>query len=237
MKKIRLPSELIYALGIVIISFAVAMVTCADFGVSMIVAPAYIVSCKIEPLTFGQSEYIIQGLLFIVFCILMKKVKLVYFSSFATGLIYGALLDLWRLIIPHFNPEITPPGSLPMALRIVYFAAGMLLTSLAVSLFFRTYLYPQVYDFFVKGVSGRFGIDRTKFKIGFDISMLCVSVLLTLILFRKFVGIGVGTIIMTCCNGMLIGFFGRVFDRFFVPEPLAKKFSRYFVLDEKVNCG
>lgn len=227
MKKIKVPSELVYILAIAILSFSVAMMSCADLGLSMIVSPAYILSCK-TGLTFGQCEYIVQGILFVLFCVLMKKVKLVYLSSFITGLIYGAVLDFWRLVIPHFNPEITAPGSLAMWIRIIYFLLGMFMTSFSIAMFFRTYLYPQIYDFFVKGISEKYSLDQTKFKIGYDISMLAISTVMTLALFRKFVGIGVGTLIMACINGIVIGFFGKVLDKFFIIEPIAKKFSRYF---------
>lgn len=228
MKKIQIPSEFAYFAGIIILAFSVAMVTCTNFGVSMIVAPAYLISQKTGFLTFGQSEYIVQGILFIVFCILMGKVKPVYFSAFITGLIYGAFLDFWRLVIPHFNPAVTAPGSLPFELKVVYFIAGVLLTALSIALLFRTYLYPQVYDFFVKGVSEKYRLNRNKFKIGFDVSCLIVSCIMTLIMFGTFVGIGVGTIIMTCVNGLLIGWFGAMLDRVCIFVPAAKKFSTYF---------
>ena len=52
-------------------------------------------------------------------------------------------------------------------------------------MFFRTYLYPQLYDFFVKGVSARFSLNRTKFKIAFDVCSLLVAVGLTLLFFRR----------------------------------------------------
>lgn len=229
-QKITVSSELVYLLAIVILSFSVAMIASTNFGVSMIVAPAYIVSQKLTFLTFGQSEYIIQGLLFILFCLLMKKFKPIYLFSFMTSIIYGAVLDLWRLIIPHFNPSVCAPGSLPMQIRIVYFIIGMLLTSLAVSLFFRTYIYPQVYDFFVKCISEKYRIDRTKFKTAFDCSMLIISCILTLVLFHGFVGIGVGTIIMTVLNGTVIGFFGKILDRFIITKPAFARLQKIFEL-------
>lgn len=71
------------------------MLTAANFGISMIVAPAYILSLKTGFLTFGQAEYVLQAGLFIVFCLVMRKFKAVYLSSFVTCLIYGAVLDLW----------------------------------------------------------------------------------------------------------------------------------------------
>ena len=228
MKKIRVSSELTYILAIIILSFSVAMVAASNFGVSMIVAPAYILSQKISFLTFGQCEYILQASLFIVLCILMKKVKIVYLSSFITCIFYGAVLDLWRKIIPAFNPDVTAPGSFPMWERIIFFSFGMLLTSLAVSLFFKTYLYPQVYDFFVKIISAKFNIDRTKFKICFDISCLIIGCIMTLSLFGKFVGIGIGTLIMTAFNGMIIGFFDRLTDNYIEFKPSIKKLYKFF---------
>ena len=205
MKQIKIPAELLYVLSILLLALSVAMITCTDFGISMIVAPAYILSQKIG-VTFGQSEYIVQGVLFVVFCIAMRRVKLVYFSSFLTGLFYGAVLDLWRVLIPHFNPAVTVPGALPLPLKIVYFVCGMTLTSLSIAMIYRVYLYPQVYDFFVKGLAERYHLNRTRFKQGFDVSCLLVSCVMTLLLFRKFVGVGFGTLIMTACNGFLIGF-------------------------------
>lgn len=223
-----MPSEIAYVLAILILSFSVAMISATDFGLSMIVSPAYILSCKVDGLTFGQSEYIIQGLMFVLFCILMKKVKAVYFSSFITGVIYGAVLDLWRLIIPHFNPDVTPPGSLSMPVKIIYFIIGIALTSFSIALFFRTYLYPQVYDFFVKGITEKYNLDRSKFKIAFDVTMLIISCIMTLAIFKKFVGVGIGTLIMTLTNGMMISFFGKALDKAFIFEPKLVKFSRYF---------
>lgn len=227
-KKIAISSELMYVIAVVTLTLAVSMTATTDFGVSMIVAPAYVISLKLDFLTFGQSEYIVQGLLFILLCIIMRKVKLVYFCSFATGIFYGAVLDLWRLIIPHFNPNITPPGSLPFSLRCIYFALGVILTSFSVAVLFRTYLYPQVYDTFVRLVSGKFGIPLTKFKICFDMSCLLIASVMTLVLFGYFHGVGVGTIIMTFVNGPLIGLIGKALDKFVEPKPTFPKLAAHF---------
>ena len=233
MNRRSFPAELCYLLSILLLSFSVAMVAAAGFGVSMIVAPAYILSLKVSFLTFGQSEYIVQAVLFAVFCVLMGRVKLVYFSSFLTCLLYGAVLDFWRAVIPPLNPAVTPPGSMALWLRIVLFVAGMLLTSCSVALFYRTYLYPQVYDFFVKGVSARFSLDRTKFKITFDVGALLIAVALSLLFFHRFNGIGVGTLIMTALNGLLIGAFGTGIDRLVSFRPLFPSFAARFEIEAK----
>lgn len=230
-KKITLHSEFVYIFAIILIAFAVAMIASTNFGVSMIVAPAFILSEKVSFLTFGQSEYILQGILFIVFCIIMKKVKAVYFDSFLTCIIYGAVLDLWRLIIPAFNPDVTAPGSMALPIRIVFFALGMVLTALAVALFFHTYLYPQVYDLFVKGITTKYNIKLSKVKTCFDFSCLAVACIMTLIFFKKFVGVNFGTLIMTALNGTIIGFFDKMLTKYFDFVPLAKNFSKKFEIE------
>ena len=228
-KKITCPSEVVYFVAIALLSLAVAILTAANFGVSMIVAPAYLFSLKTGVLTFGQSEYVIQAVLFIVFCIAMKGFKPIYLSSFVTCLLYGAVLDLWRKI-PLFNPDVTAPGSMPMWQRIIMFIVGVLLTSLSVALFFKTYLYPQVYDFFVKGVSGKYNIKLSKFKTCFDLTCLAVSVIMTFAFFGKITGIGWGTLVMALINGALIGMFDKLYDRIFEFKPIIKKLAKLFEL-------
>lgn len=227
MKKIKIYDEAAYFISLTILSLSVAMIAVSDFGMSMIVSPAYLLHLKFGFMTFGQCEYIVQGLLFIILCAVVRKVKLVYFFSFLTGIIYGAILDLWRLI-PILNPDVTPPGSPDMAVKIIFFAVGVLMTSFSIALAFRSYLYPQVYDFFVKAVPEAMKISRDKFKIAFDFVFLAISVAMSFILFGKLTGVGVGTLIMALVNGLLIGAFGKFLDKFFVFTPAFKKLSGYF---------
>ena len=211
-KKLKIPSELAYIAAIALLSFAVAMLSAADFGISTIVAPAYLLSLRTSLLTFGQAEYVIQAGVFVVLCIVLRRFRFVCLSSFATCLIYGFVLDLWRRI-PFFNPTVTPPGSMALWLRIVMFIAGIVLTSFAVALFFKTYLYPQVYDFFVKAVSRRYGIRLSRLKTAVDLTCLAASVVMTLVFFGEFRGISWGTIVMALINGTIIGQFSTLLDR------------------------
>ena len=119
-KKIPLKSEVAYVLAILMLSFAVAVLTVVDFGLSMIVSPAYLLSIKTGKLTFGQAEYVLQAVLFIVFLIVMRKFKVVYLSSFITCLIYGFALDTWRKI-PCFNPSAINSADINIGIRVVAF--------------------------------------------------------------------------------------------------------------------
>ena len=227
--KIKLSSEATYVAAIILLAFAVAMLSAADFGISMIVAPAYLLSLKTGVLTFGQAEYVIQAGLFFVLCIILRKFRFVYLFSFVTCLIYGMVLDLWRMI-PFFNPTITPPVSIDIWLRAIMFVSGVILTSFSIALFFKTYLYPQVYDFFVKAVSTRYGIRLSLLKTVVDLSCLAASVIMTFAFFGKIQGIGWGTLVMAFLNGAVIGLFSKLLDRMFDFRPTFPRFAALFEL-------
>ena len=228
-RKIKISSEFTYFAAIVLLSLAVAILSAADFGISMIVAPAYLLSLKAGFLSFGQAEYAVQALVFIVLCIVLKKIRLSYLFSFGTCLIYGLVLDLWRKI-PFLNPAATLPGSMNFTLRIIMFVIGMMLTSFSVALFFKTYLFPQVYDFFVKAVSAKYGIRLPVLKTIVDISCLTASVIMTFAFFGEIKGIGWGTLIMALLNGTIIGIFSKLLDKAFDFKPSFTRFAALFEL-------
>lgn len=228
MKKIKIYSELVYIIALFGLPFSVAMLAAADFGVSMIVAPAYILSQKFTFFTFGQWDYIVQSFLFVAFCIAMKKFKFTYFVSFITCVLYGTILDMWRAIIPLLNPTITPPGSMDLWIRVVMFAAGELITSFTVMLFFKSYIYPQVCDLFVKGIVEKYSLNKIKSKRIFDFSCLAVSIALTLVLFKGFVGIKWGTAVLTVCTSVFIGLFDKLYNKFFETKARFPRFEEKF---------
>ena len=83
-------------------------------------------------------------------------------------------------------------------------------------------------EFFVKGMSKRYNIDINKFKKIFDLCGLAVSVMLTLVFFKRFVGIKWGTVVIALINGELIGFFSRLFDKYFETVDLFPRFAAKF---------
>lgn len=225
MKRIRIPQEAIYLVGLVLMAFSVALTAKADLGLSMVVAPAYVLATRIG-ISFGRAEYLLQALLLLFMSLLLRRFRLSYLFSFLTAFLYGLVLDFFVLLLAGL-----PAGTLP--LRIVWFVAGMILTAFAVALMFRAYLSPQAYDLFVREVSSAFFCPIDRFKFGYD----SVSALLSLILsfsffgFGNFVGIGWGTLIAALCNGFIIGFFGRFLDRRFEFYPALPPLFRLFPSD------
>ena len=227
---LRINNELAYVFALCMQAFGVALISAANVGVSMVIAPALLFSQKFTFLTFGQCEYIVQGLLLIAFCITVRKFKWAYLSSFMSCLIYATFLDMWRALIPLLNPVVTPPETLALGSRIVMFVCAVLIIEFSLAILNRTYFYPVLYDFFVRGITQRFKLNFVKVKTTYDMCSLAVSLILSLVFFGRIAAIGVGTIIMACINGYNINKIGQLLDKVCVLEPAAKKFSKHFDL-------
>ncbi len=214
MKKKVFYTELSYALGLVLMAFAASFTAKADFGMSMVVAPAYIIHLKVSELlpwfTFGVAEYCFQALLILITVAVMRKFKLSYLFSFVTAVVYGTVLDGAMVIV-----SLLPSDNL--LFRIFYFIIGTTVCSLAVSLFFHTYLSPEAYELIVKEFATEKKLDINKVKTAYD----CISVVLGIVLsflffgFGEFEGVGVGTVLCAVINGNLIGRFTKLLEKHF----------------------
>ena len=205
-------SILMYVLGMILCPLGVALCANAGFGVSMIEAPVYVAFLKFSAysnyITYGSMEYVLQAIVLILLCITVKKFKAKYLLSFLTAVIFGFILDGWRLVV---GAEVY--GTMPI--RIIACAFGILITSFAVSCFFRTELPQEVWELFVKEFSELRHFEMTKVKFVYDFSSLLVGIILMFIFFHKFDinAIGPATIIMTFANAPFILLFGKAIDK------------------------
>ncbi len=227
MSKIKKMNEAAWLLGIILCSLGVALCTKAGFGLSMIAAPAYIIHLKLyevsEFFTQGTCEYLWQGLLLIIMCIGVGRFKVKYLLAFVTGVFFGLMLDLWLMIFGG--------GAVysSIIVRVICFIFGEAVTALAVALYFRTSLPLQIYELIVTEFADRYKISNDRMKLINDITMLVLSVGLALILNRSLKGMGIGTVIITAVNAVLIGAFGKLLDKYFSFE------SRFPRLTEKLS--
>ena len=214
MKKFTLHSEIAYFLGIIFLAIGNSLIERANFGMSMVIAPAYILHLKISNylpfFTFGTASYVLQFFLLIIMCLLIKKVKIAYLFSFVTAIISGYALD-GAIYLFSLVPITT------IVARIICFVVGIPIVSLGVALLFKTYLSPEAYDLFVKEVSLKFNISIGKFKTIYDVSSCVLSIILSFAFFGfgNFSAINVGTVICAFVNGFVISFMSRLLEKCF----------------------
>ena len=110
-------TELAYVFGIVFVALGVVLMKKADFGASMVVAPAYLLYRWLSPVwsfvTFGMAEYCLQAVLLLAMCLLLRF-RVSYLFSFVTAVVYGFALDAFMLL-----GAALPAGS--VWLRVIYY--------------------------------------------------------------------------------------------------------------------
>lgn len=204
-------TEWAYVLGMVLLAAGTALMEKADFGMSMVVAPAYIMHLKISQalpfFSFGMAEYTLQAVILLGMMMILRRVKRAYFFSFATAVLYGFLLD-GAIYLAALIPDMGMVG------RGVFFCAGQAVCAAGISLLFHTYIPPEAYELFVKEISAKIGMDIHRFKTIYDCASCLVSVALSFLFFGwgRFEGVKAGTIICALVNGWLIGVCARFME-------------------------
>ena len=197
-------TEAAYLFGILILALGTALMERADFGMSMVVAPAYLLHLKLSEtlpfITFGMAEYLLQAVLLVALMVIRRRVQRGYFFSFVTAVCYGLVLDGCILLVGLISWA-------GLAFRIACYLLGMVLCSLGVALLFHTYISPEGYELFVKELSAMMGKPVSRVKTVYDCVSCGVGVLLSFVFFGfgVFEGVKLGTIFCALINGWLIG--------------------------------
>ncbi len=214
MKKKVLYTELAYVLAMVGLSLSVAFMTRADFGVSMVVAPAYLLYLKINPVlpifSFGMAEYTLQAVLLLFTILSVKKYRPYFLFSFVTAVLYGFLLDGWMALTASLPAD-------TFALRCLWYVLGLVLGAASIAFFFETYIAPEVYELLVKELAQKLQKPTHRVKTVYDCVSCTVAVAMSFAFFGlgRFEGVKLGTVICALVNGWLIGRFTVLYERVF----------------------
>lgn len=224
-KKLTFYTEIAYFVGLFFLAFGTALTVYGGFGISMVVAPAYIlhlfVSQFLPFFSFGMAEYTLQAVILIILSIILRKAKWSYLLSFVAAILYGLALDLSTKLTAFF-PQLLP-------LRIIVYLIGVIIICAAVALLFSAYLPPEAYEMFVKEFSAKFKKPIPKVKMIYDCASLVVAIIFCIILLSPFkadsflgvinnfmaCGISIGTVACAFINGPIIGLFQRLYSKIF----------------------
>ena len=207
-------TELCYLLALPILAIGTALMERADFGMSMVVAPVYLLHLVISPalpfFSFGMAEYLLQLVLLVAMALILRRAKLSYLLSFVTAVLYGFTLDAGIALV-----GLIPGGG--MVQRILFYLVGMLFCCIAIALFFKTYIPTEAYELFVKELSGKTGMPITRFKTIYDIASCVLAIAMSFIFFGfgHFEGVKLGTILCALVNGWGIGICSKALERMF----------------------
>ena len=163
-----------------------------------------------------------------VFCVYLlaellllgKNFKPAMLLQIAVSLLFGQLVNLAAAVL-SFLPV---PGSYPM--QMLYLLISVPLVAAGVMLYLTPNLFPMPGEGLSIAIADRVHISVGTAKTIFDCSVVLISVIISLLYFRKLVGVREGTVICA----LLVGFVFKLLQK-----PFQKPLLRFVERESKVN--
>lgn len=211
MKKPVLYTESVYFVALALLAFGTALMAYGDLGISMVVAPAYILYLFLSQFlpffSFGVAEYILQAIVLLVLTVVLRKGKLMYLLSFAAALYYGFVLDIAMTLT-----ALLPDNGY---LRVAIYVIGAIVSCSSLALLFKSYLPPEAYELFSKEIAAKYHKPIHEIVNSYNVGSLLVALILSLAFFGSIRGIGIGTVVCALGYGFVIRLFQTLYDKIF----------------------
>lgn len=220
--------ELFYLLTLILDGLACAMLTTSNFGVSVLSSVPYVLSYVFPFISYGMFSFLVQVVLLIILISITKQIKITYLMSFIVGFVYGVFLDLFMYLLSFI------PLTLPI--RIFMFVFGFIILCKVQAAYFKSELPLMPFDAFVADLVHFTKSSVFKVKTIQDITFLLTSTIMSLLVFKKIIGIGVGTIVIACLTGYLqqktVDYLDKNFE-FETKTSLGKKLQEHARIEAK----
>ena len=202
---------LIYAVGMLVLALGIVLNTKASLGVSPIVSVAYCFSV-ITGSSFGNACFIWYAIFVIVILFLHRKriredrkLFLQDVLQLPLSLLFTRFMNLFSSWIPTLSGALLP--------RFLVLALAIICIGVGAALVLRMRLIPNPGDGIVQAISDTVGKPLGITKNFFDLSCVILSVLVSLLLTRKIIGIGFGTVAAALGTGRVIAVFNRLIEK------------------------
>lgn len=193
-----------FFVGVAINSFGVAFITQAALGTSPISSVPYVLSLKFTP-SLGQFTFVFN-LLFILlqFLLLRKDFPPIQFLQIVVNLFFSACLDVSMALLAFLQPE-------NFLARFVCLLVGCAVLAVGIAI----EVAPNVLMVPGEGIVKAFSIVTGKrfgsVKVIFDVTLIVIALILSLIFFHVINGLGLGTIVSALIVGQIVNFVNRHF--------------------------
>lgn len=196
---------IMYFVGLFIMTAGIAFSVKSDLGVSPVSSIPYTMTC-VWGIEMGKATILFHiGLVLLQVLLLRRNFKAISLLQIAVGVIFGYFTTIcnWGA---SFLP--TPEN---FGIRIAFTLVSVVLIAIGIFFYMPASVMPLAGEGAMMAVSSISGIKFHKVKIGFDISMVLVSLGACALLLHSFGSVGIGTVIAAFLVGIVLGFVNRHF--------------------------
>ena len=212
MTKPVLRRYLLFLVAIFVNAFGIAFITKALLGTSPITSVTYVLS-MCSPLTMGQWTILLNLLFVLLELFLMTRRDLkedltMFLLQIPISLCFGTFIDCSMNLLTALNP-------VHYLSQLVILLIGCFILAAGITLEVKANIAMMSGEYFVRVLSKRLHKEFGFVKLGFDVSLVCIACLLSLIFMSGIYGVREGTVIAALVVGPIVHFLSpyyRIFD-------------------------
>lgn len=208
---------LVYIVGLFIMTLGISLSVKSNLGVSPVSSIPYTITC-ITGLEMGKATILFHIVLVVMQILILRKAfQMKNLLQVVVGVIFGYFTTFSNYLF-SFLP--TPEN---MTVRLLMMLGSTVLIAVGIFFYLPADIVPLAGEGAMKAVSDTTHIAFNKVKVGFDISMVIISLISCLVALGTLGSVGVGTIIAAVLVGSVLGvitgWFGEKRDKILKGTP------------------
>lgn len=213
MSKYTFRRYLLFVASLFINAFGIAFITKALLGTSPITSVTYVLSL-FTPFTMGIWTILLNLLFVVLEPFLMTRRELredlrMYLLQIPIAFCFGLFIDFSMFMLFWLEPS-------AYVMKVTVLLVGCVILALGIALEVKANAAMMAGEYFVKTITRRFHGEFGYVKLGFDITLLTIACILSLVFLSDIQGVREGTVVSALLVGPIVHFVNpayRIFDR------------------------
>lgn len=213
MSKYTFRRYLLFVASLFINAFGIAFITKALLGTSPITSVTYVLSL-FTPFTMGIWTILLNLLFVVLEPFLMTRRELredlrMYLLQIPISFCFGLFIDFSMFMLSWLEPS-------AYVIQVTVLLVGCVILALGIALEVKANAAMMAGEYFVKTITRRFHGEFGYVKLGFDITLLTIACILSLVFLSDIQGVREGTVVSALLVGPIVHFVSpayRIFDR------------------------
>ena len=213
MSKYTFRRYLLFVASLFINAFGIAFITKALLGTSPITSVTYVLSL-FTPFTMGIWTILLNLLFVVLEPFLMTRKELredlrMYLLQIPISFCFGLFIDFSMFMLFWLEPS-------AYVMKVTVLLVGCVILALGIALEVKANAAMMAGEYFVKTITRRFHGEFGYVKLGFDITLLTIACILSLVFLSDIQGVREGTVVSALLVGPIVHFVNpayRIFDR------------------------
>ncbi len=177
----------------------------SDLGVSPVSSPPYTLTV-VWNVEMGMATFLFHvALVLLQILLLRRKYKPKNLLQLAVGVVFGLFTTLCNSLVMM----IPMPDILPF--RIIMLAVSIVIVAFGIFLYVPADIMPLAGEGTMLAISQVTGFKFSNVKIGFDVSVSVISLVICLITVHSPGSVGIGTVVSAVLTGAALGVITRIF--------------------------